>query len=264
MKITVFTSNRPRHLYLINQLASIAEEVYAIQECNTVFPGLLKGFFDNSPVMQEYFANVIQSEEKIFGKIGFLNKNIRQLAIKEDDLNYIDLKTLDEALHSDLYVVLGASYIKGDLIDFLINQKAINIHMGVSPYFRGSSTNFWAPYKGRIDMVGATIHMLGKGLDSGDILYHAFPKPQKIGAFDLGMVAVKAAIDSVVERAKDGSIFSIDAVIQDKSREISYTRNCEFTDDVARDYMDNLPSENEIFDALINRDESLFKDIYLG
>ena len=39
MKITVFTSNQPRHLYLIQQLVSICDEVYAIQEYNTVFPG---------------------------------------------------------------------------------------------------------------------------------------------------------------------------------------------------------------------------------
>ena len=52
MKITVFTSNQPRHLSLIKDLSIIADEVYAIQECNTVFPGEVKDFFDNSEIMQ--------------------------------------------------------------------------------------------------------------------------------------------------------------------------------------------------------------------
>lgn len=73
MKITVFTSNRPRHLYLINQMAKIADEVFAVQECTTVFPGLVKDFFDNSPVMQQYFTYVNQSETNIFGEICFIS-----------------------------------------------------------------------------------------------------------------------------------------------------------------------------------------------
>lgn len=264
MKITVFTSNRPRHLYLINQMAKIADEVFAIQECTTVFPGQVKDFFDNSPVMQEYFSYVNQSEINIFGSICFLRENVRQLALKSDDLNKVSMDILQPALQSDVYVVLGSSYIKGELIEFLVSNKAINIHMGISPYFRGSSTNFWAPYKGHIDMVGATIHMLSKGLDSGDILYHAFPKPQKIKPFDLGMMSVKVAIDSVAERVKTGQIFKIKPEVQDKSKEILYTRNSDFTDEVAKNYLENLPTEEEIYQRLSNRDDSLFKDIYLG
>lgn len=264
MKITVFTSNRPRHLYLINQMAEIADEVFAIQECTTVFPGQIKDFFDNSPTMQEYFSHVNQSEINIFGTVGFLKKNVRQLALKSGDLNKVSMDVLKPALQSDIYVVLGSSYIKGDLIEFLVGHKAINIHMGISPYFRGSSTNFWAPYKGYIDMVGATIHMLGKGLDSGDILYHAFPKPQKIKPFDLGMMSVKVAIDSVAERIKTDQIFNINPEAQDKSKEILYTRNTDFTDEVVQEYLCNLPTEEEIYERLSHRDESLYKDIYLG
>jgi folate-dependent phosphoribosylglycinamide formyltransferase PurN len=245
-------------------MAKIADEVYAIQECTTVFPGLVKDFFDNSPVMQEYFTHVNQSENNIFGSIGFVEKNVRQLALKSDDLNKVGMDILKPALESDVYVVLGASYIKGELIEFLVEHKAINIHMGVSPYYRGSSTNFWAPYQGHIDMVGATIHMLSAGLDSGDILYHSFPKPQRIEAFDLGMMSVKVAIDSVAERIKSGEIFEIKPEKQDRSKEISYTRNKDFTDDVARDYLDHLPTEDDIFYELSNRDVKLFKDIYLG
>lgn len=264
MKITVFTSNRPRHLYLINQMAKIADEVFAIQECTTVFPGQVKDTIDNSPVMQKYFSYVNQSEINIFGTVCFLDKNVRQLALKSGDLNRVSLDILKPALQSDIYVVLGSSYIKGDLIEFLVGHRAINIHMGASPYFRGSATNFWAPYKGHIDMVGATIHMLSKGLDSGDILYHAFPKPQKIKPFDLGMMAVKVAIDSVAERVKTDQIFEIKPEAQDKSKEIVYARKSDFTDEIAQNYLDNLPTEEEVYERLSSRDESLFKDVYLG
>ena len=67
MRITVFTSNQPRHISLIKNLALIADEVFAIQECNTVFPGQVEDFFKRSDVMQNYFSNVIDAEKEVFG-----------------------------------------------------------------------------------------------------------------------------------------------------------------------------------------------------
>ena len=51
MKVTVFTSNQPRHINLINLISEFAEETYAVLECNTLFPGLVPDFYKSSPVM---------------------------------------------------------------------------------------------------------------------------------------------------------------------------------------------------------------------
>ena len=47
MKITIFTSNHTRHNYLCNQLSEIADEIFIIQEAETLFVGkrLTKLFF---------------------------------------------------------------------------------------------------------------------------------------------------------------------------------------------------------------------------
>lgn len=263
MKITIFTSNQPRHIRLINKLSKISDEVFAIQECNTVFPGITKDFFNNSDVMQKYFSNVRKAEKEVFGDIRFLDKNVRSLALKLGDLNKVSLNNLDLALKSDVYVVFGSSFIKEPLIDFLIDKKAINIHMGVSPYYRGSSCNFWAGYDKNPELVGATIHMLGKGLDSGDMLYHALPKPEKITPFLLGMKAVKVAQDSLVDRIESEEIFSYIPVKQNKDKEIRYTKNVDFNDDVVKNYLNNLFTEEQVFNKLINRDESLLVNPYI-
>ena len=52
------------------------------------------------------------------------------------------MNLLSDFLKSDVYVVFGSSYIKGELVDFLVKQKAINIHAGVSPYYRGTIVIF--------------------------------------------------------------------------------------------------------------------------
>ena len=84
--------------------------------------------------MQRYFANVINSEKKVFGDIGFLPSNIRTLSIKSGDLNRLDRSQLEEALHSDVYVVFGASYIKGWLIDFLVQRRCAQYPYGDFPF----------------------------------------------------------------------------------------------------------------------------------
>ncbi|WP_250278455.1 formyltransferase family protein [[Clostridium] colinum] len=213
--------------------------------------------------MKEYFYNVIKAENEVFGNIFFTRENVRTLSIKSGDLNNINIENLKSALNSDIYVVFGSSFIKEPLVDFLVEKKAINIHMGISPYYRGSSCNFWAAYDKNPELIGATIHLLSTGLDSGDMLYHALPKAEKINPFLLGMKAVKVAQDSLVDRIYNKEIYSYLPVKQDKDKEIRYTRNINFNDEVAKEYLDNLPTEEEIFMKLSNRDERLFLNPYI-
>lgn len=264
MKITVFTSNQPRHIGLLKRLSQVADIVYAVQECNTVFPGKVKDFYNNSPVMQDYFSRVMAAEKEIFGDIGFMPSNVRQLAIKSGDLNLLPLKVLEEALNSDVYVVFGSSFIKGELIRFLVEHRAINIHMGVSPYFRGSSCNFWAPYTGHPELIGATIHLLSEKLDAGDMLYHALPRPQEIDLFRLGMQSVLVAHQSLADRIASGEIFQYEPVVQDKSLEMKYTRNADFTDEVAEKYLREAPSPKEVLEKLTKRDLQMLLRPYIG
>ncbi len=149
MKITVFTGNQPRHLALLSALASFGEEIYAIQECSTVRPGQVADSIGKSDVMRDYFQHVIAAERAVFGAGTFCPPAVRQLAIRMGDLNLLSLSDLGPALEADVFVVFGSSYIKGKLAEFLVQHRAYNIHMGTSPYYRGSATNFWALYDGR-------------------------------------------------------------------------------------------------------------------
>lgn len=258
MKITIFTGNQPRHISLIESMSKVAEQVYAIQECATVFPGRVDDFFRKSDAMQKYFAKVIEAEKEIFGGIKFTSSNVTQLVLKSGDLNMVDINLLKPSFESDLFIVFGSSYIKAPLIDILLEKGAINIHMGVSPYYRGSSCNFWALYDGNPELVGATIHKLGRGLDSGDILYHAFPPVKDADGFTLGMLAVKSAHESLVQNIKDGRLWTYKPIIQNKEKEIRYTRNRDFTDEVAGKYLNNMSSSSFIKDKCSNRDLRMF------
>jgi len=264
MKITVFTLNQPRHVALIHALAAIADEVYAVQECMTIFPGKIADFVRKTEVMQEYFSHVIDAEAQVFGNVRFSPPNVRTLTLKDGDLTLLDIGVLEPALHSDYYIVNGASYIKGDLINLLIEKKAVNIHLGVSPYFRGGACNFWALYDGYPELVGATIHYLAKGLDTGAMLFHALPPARAVDPFIIGMLAVKSAYDATVEGIQNGTLFAHEAVPQDKEKEIRYSRNVDFTDEVALDYLHHKKlTPQALQEALANRDLSQFVRPYI-
>lgn len=239
MNLTVFTSNQPRHIHLVDKLAGVVDRVYCVQECNTIFPGQVADFFKKSPVMRDYFGKVVDAERAIFGAPHFSKSNVQTLSLKSGDLNLVDKETLGDALSSDIYVVFGASFIKGWLIDFLVENRATNIHMGLSPYYRGSSCNFWAMYDHKPECVGATIHKLSKGLDSGDILFHCLPSPL-LGesGFSFTMRAVEVAHKALVSSIANNALFEIEPVSQNKRLEIRYTRNTDFTDAVAKEFLE--------------------------
>lgn len=237
MKITIFTGNQPRHLSLIKNIAEIADSVFVVQESKTVFPGKINDFFHKSSIMQDYFQKVIDAEQNIFGEISFLPKNVSSLSIKVGDINLIENTVFEPIIDSDLFLVFGASYIKGHLADTLIRKGALNIHMGIAPYFRGSSCNFWALNDGYPELVGATIHKLSKGLDTGEILFHALPKRESTDPFILGMKAVRAAHKGLLEAIINNNLNKFVPVTQDLSQQIRYSKHEEFTDQVAKEYL---------------------------
>ena len=257
MKITLLTSNNIRHNYLINLLSEISDELFVIQESRTIFPGLIPGFYKASPIMKKYFENVNNAQYQLFGcpYVNINNKNIKILPILSGDLNQCSMDFLSDFLQSDLYVVFGSSYIKGDLADFLIKQKAINIHAGVSPYYRGTDCNFWALIDENPHLVGATIHLLSKGLDNGPILYHAMSNI-RTNPYEYTMSSVKSAFHSIAEKIKDETIFKIEPIDQNKNQEVRYSLKKEFTEEVVKDYF------TKNINLKLNFDNSLLKDPY--
>jgi hypothetical protein len=239
MKVTLFTSNKNRHNYLINLLSEVSDELYVIQECGTIFPGIIPGHYQTSSIMKKYFENVNNAQSQLFGNsyVNNKKKNIKILPILSGDLNQCSMGLLSDFLKSDVYVVFGSSYIKGELVDFLVKQKTINIHAGVSPYYRGTDCNFWALYDNNPHLVGTTIHLLSKGLDSGPILYHAMSN-LKTNPFKYTMSTVKSAFHSIAERIKDSSIFNIKPLVQDKGKEVRYSKKRDFNEEMVKEYFE--------------------------
>ena len=90
--------------------------------------------------------------------------------------------------------------------------------------FKSVAKIFIRIYDLRPEFVGGTIHKLSKGIDSGDILYHALPSLTKINSpFEFTMNAVRAVQESIIKYIQSGKIFKLDSVKQEGNLLIRYS-----------------------------------------
>ena len=70
----------------------------------------------------------------------------------------------------DLIIAYGCSIIKGPLLN-VFEGRFLNLHLGLSPYYRGAGTNFWPLVNGEPEYVGATFMYIDDGIDTGAIVH---------------------------------------------------------------------------------------------
>jgi methionyl-tRNA formyltransferase len=84
----------------------------------------------------------------------------------------------------------------------------LNIHVGITPRYRGVHGGFWAVYEGRPELAGTTVHLIDPGVDTGAIYgqttipvdpdtdtYRTLPVKQYLAGLKLMEEAVRAALD---------------------------------------------------------------------
>ena len=69
---------------------------------------------------------------------------------------------------------MGTCLLKKKIISLAPN--VINMHTGLSPYYRGGWTNFFPIIDNVYGHFGVTIHRMSIGIDSGDIIFSSQTK----------------------------------------------------------------------------------------
>ncbi len=80
-----------------------------------------------------------------------------------------------DALNPDLLVAYGCSIIGGPLLE-RFPSRFLNVHLGLSPYYRGSGTNFWPFVNGEPEYCGLTFMHIDAGVDTGEIIHQVRPR----------------------------------------------------------------------------------------
>jgi len=90
--------------------------------------------------------------------------------ISKGSINDRDIINEIISLNSDLLICYGSSLIKSNLLEHF-KGRFLNVHLGLSPYYRGSGTNVWPLINKEPHMVGATFMYIDAGIDTGKIIH---------------------------------------------------------------------------------------------
>lgn len=72
----------------------------------------------------------------------------------------------------DVVVVNGTRILSKKLIES-VDVPIINTHLGITPQYRGVYGGYWARVKGDEANIGATIHSIDPGIDTGSVLHQS-------------------------------------------------------------------------------------------
>jgi methionyl-tRNA formyltransferase len=198
MRAIVLTSTMRRHNFVANTVSAQLPVVGVWQEEKSFEPLKYAGTSDDVAVIQRHFDARDESESQYFAAHDSVAGARRLLPGECNDP--LEIAAMRRA-QPDVVLVFGTSLLKQPLID-AFPGRIINIHLGLSPYYRGAGTNFWPLVNGEPEYCGATIHFLDIGVDSGPIIAHVRPDIARgDGPHDIGNKTIVAAANALAAAA---------------------------------------------------------------
>lgn len=171
MNIALLTSNHLRHKYIASEIANkMPLKIIICEDKNPVIQDVSNYNEADSVLMTEHFKERELSEFEFFGDNVDFPKDSLVYQIEYGKINSQD--SLDILVDNEIDCVLlfGSSIIKPIITDEFPN-KVINLHLGLSPYYKGSGTNFFPIVNNEFECLGATIHLAIDKVDAGEILH---------------------------------------------------------------------------------------------
>jgi methionyl-tRNA formyltransferase len=177
LDVLVMTGSKPRHQYFAAELLRHFDRSAMLVERH---PEVTAETYvkQASALMEQHFAAFDRTQSEWFAEpVAAAAPLLQARTVREIEFgtpNATENVAAIRALDPRLIAVHSTSLIKEELIG-AFPQRIINLHAGLSPYYRGSGTNLYPFYYGDLECVGMTVHYLDIGIDSGDIILQGRP-----------------------------------------------------------------------------------------
>ena len=106
-------------------------------------------------LLSPYPENIKHSIEEYGDHVDILNRRITSSFIKSNSYDFI--------------ISFGYSHILDENTINYVGEAAINLHISYLPFNKGAHPNVWSNFEKTIS--GVSIHLMDKGLDTGNILF---------------------------------------------------------------------------------------------
>lgn len=110
-----------------------------------------------------------------------------------------------QQLQPDIILVNGTRIICKKILQST-HAVFVNMHVGITPQYRGSHGGYWALYNNDVENFGTTIHLIDAGIDTGAVIKQVFIKPKETDNFvtypilqtAIGIAALKEVLTDMI------------------------------------------------------------------
>ncbi len=203
MKVMLFSGSHPRHHFIHQAILESGLDCAAVvmeREGLLPSPPANISIQDNENFVRHFRERDI-IESKFFGKTDSKEvfSNIPTFFCQSDELNSIKTLNFVQSFNPDWVFIFGVDIIKDPVLKALPKNK-VNLHLGLSPWYRGSATLFWPFYFLQPQFAGVTFHQIVLEADAGDIIHQSVPDIKLgDGIHDVSARAVLKAKDDLVK-----------------------------------------------------------------
>ena len=169
VKAIVLTSTNLRHRYFAKTIASHFEVVGVFTEAKRNYYTSQR---EESTAVQTHFSHLSRAEKEWFA---IPDSEAVPDLIEVDDINASEVVEKALSLEADCISLFGTAILKPIWLD-AFKDRIINLHLGLSPYYRGSATLFWPFVYHELQYLGTTIHLAVEKVDAGAILRRVQPE----------------------------------------------------------------------------------------
>ena len=164
MKIIILSTISKHHTYFINKIIKNFNSTYVIfTKVN------LKKKYKVGPF---YFKEENKFEDNFFKKKENISRKINKKKIIFKNVKNINSKVVEKRinhLRPDIGIAFGTQLIKKNIYN-LPRFGFINIHRGLTQFYRGLDSDLWPLLEKKFNRLGVTIHYIDENYDTGGIL----------------------------------------------------------------------------------------------
>ena len=180
---------------------------------------------------------------------------------KHYDVNSFYFYKKISIIKPDIILVFGTPLVANSIIN-MAKIASINVHFGLSPYYRGSNTWIWPIYNDEPEYIGVTIHHLSSKIDGGAIITQERPTLDKNETlFSIELKLAKLGTELMIKTIKHIQQYKeISGVKQDLSKGKLYLSN-ELNEDILNNIRKKL--ENNYFQNILPIDKKKYDMVKL-
>jgi hypothetical protein len=201
MKLLLFSGTHPRHIYVNREVIKHCDELMVIvMEREELIPTPPNNINEKDKLLfVKHFENRNIVERRVYGDLDYKSvfKGINTVFVHPNELNTMKIAKTVESFNADMAFIFGVNLILSPVIENLPKDK-INLHLGLSPWYKGGATLYWPFYFLQPQFAGVTFHQITKKPDAGEIIHQSVPEltfGDKI--HDVGTKCVDKAVEGL-------------------------------------------------------------------